>query len=86
MTHNQLTYWELKERERANRAQEAETHRANVEREAHNVRTLQHDKDLLKWDRQKFNRSNWHVAVKNVGSGIGGAVKGISPILALFGL
>lgn len=86
MTHNQIAYWELKERERANRVQEEETHRANVARETHNIETLRHQKDLLKWDQKKFNRSNWHTAIKNVGSGVGGVVKAIGPVAALFGI
>lgn len=39
MTSNQLSYWKLKEEERANRAKEAETNRANVVKEAENYRS-----------------------------------------------
>lgn len=45
MTRNQISYWDLKERERSNKANEKETHRSNKAREQetnrHNVVTEQ---------------------------------------------
>lgn len=68
MTQNQLAYHANKERERSNRASEAEAHRSNVAKETHNIKSL-------KQDQHQFNRSNWHSAVKNVGQGVGNVLK-----------
>lgn len=77
MTQNQLTYWANKERERANRAQERETHRSNVAREQHNI-------NMLKLEREQFNRSNWHNAIGHIGSAVGGIAKAVNPLRSLF--
>jgi len=79
MTQNQLAYHANKERERANRAQEAELHRSNVAKETHNAKVLAENK-------RQFNRSNWHNAISNVGRGIGGVSKIINPVASLFGI
>lgn len=52
MTANQLAYWANKEQARSNRAREVETKRHNIAR--------------LAQERDQFNRSNWHTAVRNV--------------------
>lgn len=79
MTQNQLAYHANKERERANRAQEEELRRSNIARETHNVNVLAEEK-------RQFQRSNWHNAVKNVGSAVGNVAKAVNPVASLFKL
>lgn len=64
MTQNQIAYHANLERARANRAQE------DIQ-----MKNLEHQQKVLKWEREKFNRSNWHQAIKNVGGGLSGPLK-----------
>lgn len=88
MTANQISYWNLLETQRANKAKEFENNRSNVARETENTRTNVANENiknkstegqLKRWDYQNG------VDVANaVTGGIGNVGKGVGSILKSF--
>lgn len=58
MTKNQIEFWKHQEQKRANAANEAETARANREREAHNVRLLEESRWVNRANLSETGRHN----------------------------